>query len=104
MINKEDKADVKRAMGKAIANKVSKVTNDKKTGDTKITREDGWTRHVNKSGQFYKGTYNQNDAKNKAIHAKTGWTKADERAHQSDVKAGRSWNKMGRNGAPNPHL
>ncbi len=27
-LNKEDKADVKGAMGKAIANKVSKVTND----------------------------------------------------------------------------
>lgn len=30
MISKEDKADVSRAMGKALANKVSKVTNDSK--------------------------------------------------------------------------
>lgn len=29
-LNKEDKSDVKNAMGKALANKVSKVTKDKK--------------------------------------------------------------------------
>lgn len=29
-LNKEDKSDVKNAMGKALANKVSKVTRDKK--------------------------------------------------------------------------
>lgn len=29
-LNKEDKADVSRSMGKALANKVSKVTKDKK--------------------------------------------------------------------------
>jgi len=29
-LNKEDKADVSRSMGKALANKVSKVTNDRR--------------------------------------------------------------------------
>lgn len=32
-LNKEDKADVKGTMGKALANKVSKVTNDKGVQD-----------------------------------------------------------------------
>jgi len=31
-LNKEDKADVSRSMGKALANKVSKVTRDKNYG------------------------------------------------------------------------
>lgn len=32
MINREDKADVKNAMGKAVANKVAKATNDSSSG------------------------------------------------------------------------
>ena len=32
------------------------------------------------------------------------WTKSDEKGHLSDVKAGRSWNKIGSQGVKNPHL
>lgn len=31
-LNKEDKADVRGAMGKALANKVARITRDKKAG------------------------------------------------------------------------
>jgi hypothetical protein len=45
-LSKEDKGDVKHAMGKALANKVSKVTRDRY-----ITMPSGGTGRVKKAGE-----------------------------------------------------
>lgn len=101
MLNPEDKKDVKNAMGKAVANKVSQATNDGGPFGTakRHLRADRKTGSITRGGEKV-----LSDLKNKAIHAKSGWSASDEKAHQSDVKAGRSWNKMGRSGAKNPHM
>lgn len=43
-LNDEDKADVKRAMGKAIANKITKVTNDRSKHHVPHSKKDGISR------------------------------------------------------------
>lgn len=69
-LNNEDKKDVKNAMGKAIANKVSKVTHDSPNSlsgseKDKLRKKFG---HNHLSGSEMD---NGRQAKSKAIHAKT---------------------------------
>lgn len=48
-LNKEDKADVKNAMGKALANKVEGVTQDhRKKEGLKIAKAHGYMSHSDK--------------------------------------------------------
>jgi hypothetical protein len=63
-LNKEDKADVKQHMGKALANKVSKVTKDKnypastmKRGLKKIGYEEGHRRTNYDGAGVYTGKH-----------------------------------------------
>jgi len=70
-LNREDKADVSKAMGKAIANKVSKVTKDKPTQVSKEYFGGKWQ----KVG-FYEGKNGKVDvrpmtSKSKALKLKT---------------------------------
>lgn len=61
-LNKEDKSDVKNAMGKALANKVSKVTKDgKRTNENhrmgKLLMDSGFSAKMykDKKGDSFKG-------------------------------------------------
>ena len=49
-LSKEDHGDVKRALGKAVANKISKVTKD---GSTKLSRN---TARLRAEGKLYKSS------------------------------------------------
>ncbi|MBL0320504.1 MAG: hypothetical protein IPP74_14610 [Alphaproteobacteria bacterium] len=92
----EDKKDVKGAMGKAIANKVSRVTKDKPTAASlKLGRG-----HVNVKevqGKIASVTSKYGDAKNKAIHAKMG--KMSVKSHDPEKDSARfSSTKSTKNG------
>ncbi len=67
MLNREDKKDVKNAMGKAVANKVSKATNDSVSRIKKAGSE-----YSEKHSLYSKKGFEANSAKNRAIHAKSG--------------------------------
>lgn len=65
MINKEDKADVRKHMGKALANKVAKVTNDRARSGKEMSLSDRQKMHnakANKSSGQVPSAYLRADA------------------------------------------
>lgn len=64
-LSNEDKGDVKKAMGAAMANKVSKVTRDKKYGTAHPDKSPSWPITKSDDGKTF-------GAKSKALSKKTG--------------------------------